>query len=187
MSRVIAKCEKCSLCNVQKPLMDCAAEADIMIVGLSAKIRKYDNEIPLDSRTRSGKVVDEYENIAKKYNMSIYRTNIVKCAPLDNNKNLRYPKINEINACFDNFMVEIMAISPRIIILLGDIVRNAVVEKWGLRIEKPSENELSIVEYKGIYLVAMYHPSYLLRSKIRKEESYRLFEEMLIKIREKGV
>ena len=187
VNKVINRCNKCTLCNVQKPLIDYEIKADIMVVGLSAKVKKYDNEIPLDSRTRSGKVIDKYEGIAKKYNMSMYRTNIVKCAPLDNNKDLRYPKINEINACFDNFIIEIMAISPRIIILLGDIVRNAVVQKWGLKIDKPDENRLSIAQYKGIYLVAMYHPSYLLRSKRRKEESYKLFEDVLIKIKEKRV
>lgn len=74
--------------GVSKPkiLLDFQNNADIMIIGLSARIKKYEDEIPLDSRTRSGKIIDAFENIAQKHCMSVYRTNLVKCAPIDSEK-----------------------------------------------------------------------------------------------------
>lgn len=86
MNRRVIECNKCQECLNQKILLDFQNNADIMIIGLSARIKKYEDEIPLDSRTRSGKIIDAFENIAQKHCMSVYRTNLVKCAPIDSEK-----------------------------------------------------------------------------------------------------
>lgn len=127
--RAIVYCNKCSLCKNHPPLFDVKTNADIVVVGLSSKIRKYNDEIPLDSRTRSGRLIDEFESIAGKYNMSMYRTNIVKGAPIDYDNRLRYPNKEELNVCFGIFADEVMTIAPKIVILLGEIVRRTVEEK----------------------------------------------------------
>lgn len=182
MLEKIGKCNKCPLCNAQKPLMDDYTKAfdkAIMFVGLSAKVKKYNQEIPLDSRTRSGRVIDEFENIAHIYGYSVYRTNIVKGTPLDKNTKLRYPNKNEMDACYDNLMKEIELISPQIIVLLGDIVRDFISQKWKTEVKKPNEDQLFITEVDGSFIVAMYHPSFLLRSKRRRERYNKMFEDML--------
>ena len=99
--------------------------------------------------------------------MSLYRTNIVKGVPLDDHGKLRYPKKKEIERCFRNLMNEIEMISPKVLILLGDMVRNSVEDKWKIEIKKPTEEELPVLKYKDKYIISMYHPSYLLRSKKR--------------------
>lgn len=183
----IDKCRECTLCDLQRPMTDYKTDADVIIVGMSAKIKKYEKEIPLDSRTRSGKVVDELENIIKSYNMSLYRTNVVKGIPLDDYGKLRYPKKKEIERCFGNLMNEIEMISPKVIILLGDMVRNSVEDKWKIEIKKPTEEKLPVLKYKDKYIISMYHPSYLLRSKKRKENNYKLFAEIIQKIRKEEI
>lgn len=179
-------CQKCLLYKEQEPLMDCCAHADIMVVGLSSKIKKYNDEKPLDGRTRSGKLMDEFENIAKKHGLSMYRTNIVKCAPLDENKKLRYPNSNEVDSCFDIFIEEVKCVSPRIIVLLGDIVRKAVMRNWDVQINKLEEKEILITRFEGKELVAVYHPSYVLRSTERKNNYSKLLEEIIIHTKEKN-
>ena len=75
----ILNCRKCSLCKTQLPFMDPNSEADIMLVGISAKIKKYKDEIPLDNRTRSGKLVEQMAVTAQRQGFKTYRTNLVNC------------------------------------------------------------------------------------------------------------
>lgn len=57
---------------------------DILWVGISAKI----GEEPLSETTNTGKLVKQIENACGK---SGYKTNLVKCPPVDKNGKLRYP------------------------------------------------------------------------------------------------
>ena len=84
-------------------------------------------------------------------------------------------------------MNEIEMISPKVLILLGDMVRNSVEDKWKIEIKKPTEEELPVLKYKDKYIISMYHPSYLLRSKKRKENNYKLFAEIIQKIRKEEI
>lgn len=172
MGYIKFECHNCELCSVQNPMINNQKMADIIVVGLSSKIRKYEDEIPLDSRTRSGKVIDCIEDIAKKYGLSLYRTNLVKGVPLDSNKKLRYPNKKELDSCFGYLFNEIRDIKPKVIILLGDIVRQNVSANLGIELSKPTDNSIGIVEYKSFKIIAIYHPSYLLRSKDRRKDCF---------------
>lgn len=173
------QCKNCSLCKTQSPIKAKGNRADIVVVGMSAKVKKYKDEIPLDPRTRSGKVVDELELIAQKYDLSLYRTNLVKGAPLDDKMKLRYPNQIEIDACFIHLMNEINTLSPRIVFLLGGIVRKSVENKLDITIEQPHDNHFNVTVYNDIKIVALYHPSYLLRSQQRIQSFYRKFDNFL--------
>lgn len=179
------QCLECSLCDNPGPLMDMCRSADVMVVGLSAKIAKYDNEIPLDGRTRSGRVIDELEHIAKEQGLMVYRTNIVKCAPLDEKKKLRYPQNAEMDACLGYFEEEIKMISPQTIILLGDIVRKTVMKKWGVNIPKPEDNQIHIINFDGKSIAAVYHPSYVLRSNERKKNYIEVLKQIIAYTKER--
>lgn len=162
MNRRVIECNKCQECLKQKILLDFQNNADIMIIGLSARIKKYEDEIPLDSRTRSGKIIDAFENIAQKHCMSVYRTND-----------------KEINACFEKLTDEINNIAPKLIILLGNIVRESFQTNFNINICKPKENSLQVVKWNNINIISIYHPSYIKRSKNRELRYYRLFDELL--------
>ena len=89
-----------------------------MWVGLSSKKSiNVKEDIPLNSNTNTGKIIELIEN--KLPNFSFYKTNIVKCLPLDKNKKLRYPTIEEMSKCIPNLLYEIETINPKIIFLLG--------------------------------------------------------------------
>lgn len=175
----IVTCKKCELYKYQKPLVDKKISADIMIVGISAKKTKSVDEIPLDGHTRSGKLVDDIESIANKYDLSIYRTNIVKCVPLNQENKIRYPNNLELQACFDNFLLEVEKVKPKIIILLGDMVRNIIAKEWKVILDKPTDTNLPMKEYENIIIISSYHPSYILRSKNRKEKFLNMLEKQL--------
>ena len=59
-------------------------KSEIMWVGLSAKEVTSDIEGPLSIKTNSGKILREIEEELK--NKLTYKTNLVKCLPLDQKK-----------------------------------------------------------------------------------------------------
>lgn len=97
----------------------------MMWVGLSAKNDKSGNRLsPLDSNSNSGKVVDMIE--AQRENLSFYRTNLVKYAPLDERGKLRYPNPSEMAAAIPDLMREFREYQPKVIFLLGGRVGDFV-------------------------------------------------------------
>lgn len=118
MLKEISKCNRCHLCNNQKPLLDKKYECDVMWVGLSAKkVCDVNNCIPLCNDTNSGKIIELIEKELPGF--SFYKTNLVKCLPLDEYNKLRYPSINEMECCIDNLLLEIELLNPKIIFILG--------------------------------------------------------------------
>lgn len=153
-----------------------------MVVGISAKQIHTDSEIPLDNSTKSGQLVRSMEKIAVQYGLEIYRTNLVKCPPLDKNQRLRYPTQTEIDKCFENILYEILEIQPKIIVLLGKIVQSTFEKKLKLNLESVQNCSFPFQGKYGSYFVASYHPSYVLRSKNRQEEYLKKFEDLLSRL-----
>ena len=82
MLKKISKCKKCKLYFNQKPLLDIEKKSEIMWVGLSAKKVASNVEGPLSTKTSSGKILREIET-GLKNKFKTYKTNLVKCLPLD--------------------------------------------------------------------------------------------------------
>ena len=57
----ITKCNKCSIVCNQKPLVDILRKSDIMIIGISAKMKETEDEMPLSENTNSGKLIKMIE------------------------------------------------------------------------------------------------------------------------------
>lgn len=85
MIEQIYKCQKCSLCFNQKPLLDLEKDCQVFWVGLSAKKIKSHQETPLSSETNTGMLIHKIEKLCE--NVSFYKTNLVKCLPLTEQKN----------------------------------------------------------------------------------------------------
>lgn len=180
----IKACEKCGLCNNQKPLLDQVRKCEIVWVGLSAKkVENTESSIPLSPNTNSGSLINQVEYF---YNdIKTYRTNIVKCLPLDNNKKLRYPETEEINACFQNLIVEINEVTPKLVFLLGEKVSKAIQKNLGITFPKSKDYNYSWKEYNHIYYISIHHPSYISVYKRKYMQSYidgirNVIDELLI-------
>lgn len=149
MIKKILVCRKCNLCKNQLPLIDNSLKCDIMMVGLSAKkVNDVNKSIPLQNDTNSGKLIEQIENSIPEY--KFYRTNLVKCLPLDNGKKIRYPNIDEMNKCIDNLLLEITYFKPKIIFLLGR-------KTYGFVKNYINRNKIEI----DSAIVYIEHPSYI--------------------------
>lgn len=170
MIESLKNCSNCNLCHNQMPLLDSNfSNACVIWVGLSAKIVKdVKTERPLENNTNTGKIIEKIEAD----NNCFYKTNLVKCAPLDENNKLRYPNKDEMNFCFDNLLLELITIKPKIVFLLGSKVSNFVLNKLKSKKFKKETNQevLNIIE--KIEFHNIYHPSYIAVYKRKEENKY---------------
>ena len=159
MFDLIRECDRCRLCKHQKPLIDEVDACCVFWVGLSAKIATYDGEKPLSSTTNSGGLLCEVEK--KCTGIPMYRTNLVKCAPLTEAGKLRYPNQNEIDSCLPHLRFEIEELAPQIVFLLGSKVSDAVSRFFSIEFDKWDGFNYSYEIYNNIYFVPIHHPSYI--------------------------
>lgn len=158
----ITKCNRCSISCNQKPLIDRLRKLDIMFVGISAKMKETEDEIPLSENTNSGKLIKMIEErlLGENNNILCYRSNMVKCVPLNEKGKIRYPDILEIENCIDNLVYELSIVKPKVVILLGRLVEKHLKKK--------------IIEL-GYNTITIYHPSYI--HVYRKKEIEKYVEE----------
>lgn len=168
-----SQCRSCGLYINQFPLSDTKNQADIFWVGLSA-VQVDDNEehnIPLSPSTKSGKLIQQVE-LASNDNISFFKTNLVKCLPL-NEKKIRYPERVEMNKCYPNLETEISTYKPKIVFLLGRLVAEFTLKKHGQKLGGLGSN-FSYIEYKvdDTIFVPIHHPSYMLVYKRKYIDKY---------------
>ena len=78
-----------------------------------------------------------------------YKTNLVKCPPVDENGKLRYPNQAEIDCCFKNLFAEIAEVKPKVVILLGRKVCSAVEKKLNIKLKRWRGFEYFATEHNG--------------------------------------
>ncbi|MBZ0203271.1 MAG: uracil-DNA glycosylase family protein [Ignavibacteria bacterium] len=167
----IQSCRNCNLCANQKPLLDKSINAEVFWVGLSAvKVNNVKSDTPLSPRTNTGKLISEIEKCNQQYRF--YKTNLVKCLPLDNDK-IRYPNKAEMNKCYSNLDFEIRKGKPKIVILLGKVVIDFVSKIINLTKAKLNDNfNYETFKIDDTIYIPVHHPSYILVYKRKRIEEY---------------
>ena len=102
-----------------------------------------------------------------------YICNIVKCRPPRN----RNPETDEIDTCFAFLERQIAAIQPDYICALGAVAAQTLLNTT----EPISQLRGRFHHYKGIKVIATYHPAYLLRNPEKKRG---VWEDMKMLIKE---
>lgn len=104
---------------------------------------------------KAGQLLTQILNAAGIDRSDVFITNVVKCRPPNN----RVPQPEESSACDTYLQTQILLINPAIIVLLG-----STPTKWIL---KTTEGITKLrgrwFEWRGIDVMPMFHPSYLLR------------------------
>lgn len=176
----IKNCKKCELCENQNPLVEEREKnTDIMFLGVSAVLIKEGKiKNPLGEDTRTGKLIKEIEILGEKEG---FKSNLVKCLPLDEINKIRKPNKREMKCCYENYLYEIEIKKPKKIVLLGRDVAEFILGK-DLDFPKLVDEFLYIsVEKDGIKYLPVHHPSYILRTKINIRERYKMIIGEFIK------
>ena len=179
------RCKACGLYLNQLPILDNQKKSNIFWVGLSSVlITEEDEKQPLSPYTKSGALINTIEKPYKN-DISFYRTNVVKCLPLSNNK-IRYPLKHEMEKCYPNLVDEIEALKPSIIFLLGKQVANFVLGQHSKKIVTLDDFfNYEFIKINNIIYVPIHHPSFILIYRRKLTENYmkgisKFFDQVLI-------
>ncbi len=166
------RCKECGLFLNQLPIFDEQKISNVFWVGLSAVQFQDDEEMqPLSPLTRSGALI---HSIEAPYldKISFYKTNIVKCVPLKEDK-IRYPVEHEMEKCFPNFELELSELKPTTVFLLGKQVATFVLKKLSHAIPEFSQDfNYEPIKIGEVNFVPVHHPSFILVYKRKYIDSY---------------
>jgi len=116
----------------------------------------------------AGQLLDKILTAAELPAEDVYITNVIKCRPPGN----RLPKADEAKSCVPWLERQIELISPRLIVCLGALAGQTLIDP-NLRITRDRGRWN---KYKGIDIVATYHPAALLRDPALKRPVWEDFK-----------
>lgn len=116
----------------------------------------------------AGQLLDKILNAAELPQEDVYITNVIKCRPPGN----RLPKSDETKSCLPWLERQIELISPRLLVCLGALAGQTLIDP-NLRITR---DRGKWHKYRGIDIVATYHPAALLRDSALKRPVWEDFK-----------
>lgn len=156
-------CRECALANSRTNVVfgDGDPNSKLMFVGEGPGADEDAQALPFVGR--AGKLLTQILNSVEIDRKDVYITNIVKCRPPGN----RVPSPEEMLICDRHLQRQIMLINPALLVLLGNTPM-----KWLLKTtEGITKMRGRWFDWRGIAVMPMFHPSYLLRNASSKEGS----------------
>ena len=124
----------------------------------------------------AGKLLDVMLELIDLDRTKVYIANIVKCRPPNN----RDPLNAEQDACIGYLRAQTALIKPKIIVCLGRIAALRIIDK-DFRITRQHGQWF---DRAGVQMMALYHPSALLRDPSKRPETFVDLKSLQAKIRE---
>ena len=167
-------CTRCGLCQTRHHVVFGVGnpDADVMFIGEGPGEQEDLRGEPFVGP--AGMLLDDMLSIIdldRKTNC--YIANIVKCRPPHN----RDPEEEEQEACIGYLRSQIALVNPKIIVCLGRIAAQQLIAR-DFRITRQHGQW---IQKDGIWMMAIYHPSALLRDVSKRPETF----DDLISLREK--
>ncbi|MDE6998553.1 MAG: uracil-DNA glycosylase [Oscillospiraceae bacterium] len=158
------ECRECALCQTRKNVVFGVGnpQAEIMLVGEGPGANEDAQGIPFVGK--AGQFLDDMLAIISLDRTKVYIANIVKCRPPGN----RDPLNVEQDACIGYLHRQIALIKPKIIVSLGRIAAMRLINDK-FRITKEHGVWFDI---DGVRMMAIYHPSALLRDPGKRPETF---------------
>lgn len=158
----IGDCKRCKLCEKRTNIVFGAgsATAELVFVGEGPG---HDEDIQgLPFVGRAGKLLTQMIEAMGLRRDDVYICNVVKCRPPEN----RTPESDEIETCSPFLYRQLDVIRPKAIVCLGAVAFQSLLGA------KQSISRLrgQWLEFRGMPLLATYHPAYLLRNPNAKGE-----------------
>lgn len=157
-------CKECALSETRKNIVFGVGnpQAEIMLVGEGPGANEDEQGIPFVGK--AGKLLDDMLAIIGLDRTTVYIANIVKCRPPGN----RDPMNVEQDACIGYLQRQIALIRPKILVCLGRIAAMRLIDPK-FRITKEHGAWYDI---QGMRMMAIYHPSALLRDPGKRPETF---------------
>ena len=170
-------CQKCALAETRHHVVFGVGrpDAEVMFIGEGPGENEDLTGEPFVGR--GGKLLDDMlEIIDLSRERNIYITNMVKCRPPQN----RDPLNQEQEACIGYLRNQVALLRPKIIVCLGRIAAMKLIRE-DFKITREHGQWL---EKAGVWMMAMYHPSALLRDPRKRPETFEDLKILQAKIKE---
>jgi DNA polymerase len=169
----LGDCQRCRLAGHRKNIVfgSGSPKAKLVFVGEGPGFEEDRQGEPFVGP--AGQLLTKIIEAIKLTRKQTYICNIVKCRPPGN----RNPETDEINICFSFLERQVAAIQPDYICALGAVAAQTLLSTT----EPISQLRGRIHHYKGIKVIATYHPAYLLRNPEKKRD---VWEDMKMLMKE---
>jgi len=170
----LGDCNRCSLSKNRNNIVFGEGDSSARLVFVAEGPGSEEDKTGKPFVGAAGKLLTKIIQAIKLTRSQVYICNIIKCRPPNN----RNPEPDEIKICFPFLERQIVAINPEFICALGSFAAQTLLNT------KTSVSKLrgKFHNYKGIKLLATYHPAYLLRNPDKKrdvwEDMKKLMHEM---------
>ena len=135
-------------------------DAELMFVGEAPGADEDEQGLPFVGR--AGQLLTKIIEAIDLRRTDVYICNILKCRPPGN----RNPESNEIAFCEPFLLRQIASVKPKVICALGTFGAQTL-----LRTTEPiSRLRGQFIDYRGVKLMATFHPAYLLRNPNEKRK-----------------
>ena len=169
-------CRGCDLADTRHNVVfgEGARDAEVMVIGEGPGEQEDLTGRPFVGR--AGQLLDDMLEMIGLDRTKVYIANIVKCRPPGN----RDPLNIEQEACIGYLRSQAALIRPRIIVCLGRIAAIRLMKEDF----KITREHGQWMEKAGVWMMAMFHPSALLRDPSKRPESFVDLKTLQAKIRE---
>jgi len=167
----IGDCTRCKLHRGRTKLVfgDGNPNADLVFVGEGPGRDEDLQGLPFVGR--AGKLLTQMIEAMGLQRKDVYICNVVKCRPPEN----RTPERDEVETCSPFLLRQLDAISPKVIVCLGTIAAQTLLEtNRGV-----SHYRGELIDFRGRKLMATYHPAYLLRNPNAKGEVWKDLQKVM--------
>lgn len=158
----IGDCKRCRLCRQRNSIVFGSGNARAQLVFVGEGPGRDEDIQGLPFVGRAGKLLTQMIEAMGLKREDVYICNVVKCRPPEN----RAPEPDEVETCSPFLFRQLAVIQPKVVVCLGATAFQALCGA------KQSISRLrgQWLEFRGIPMMATYHPAYLLRNPNAKSE-----------------
>lgn len=169
-------CQKCGLAETRTNVVfgEGARDAEVMFIGEGPGEQEDRTGRPFVGR--AGQLLDDMLAMIDLKREKVFIGNMVKCRPPQN----RDPLNIEQEACIGYLRNQVALLKPKIIVCLGRIAAMKLIKEDF----KITREHGQWIEKAGVWMMAMYHPSALLRDPRKRPETFADLKSLQEKIRE---
>lgn len=165
LKRRVSECRKCGLCEKRhNTVFGEGPQENCRVVVVGEAPGADEDAIGRPFVGKAGQlltsILESGGNIPRN---TLYITNTIKCRPPDN----RNPTREETQACSEYLEAQLLLLHPDIVVTLGNVPTQSLL--------KTTQGITSLrgqwLDWRGIKLLPMFHPSFLLRNESRAQGS----------------
>ena len=170
LKQAVAGCHACRLCQQRHHTVfsDGNEHAELMFIGEGPGADEDAQGVPFVGR--AGQLLTKMITAMQFRREEVYIANIVKCRPPGN----RNPEDDEMAVCLPYLLRQIELVSPKVIVLLGNIALKGLLKRSGI-----NKHRGQWLDYHGIMVMPTFHPSYLLRFEHEKGKAWSDLQQVM--------